>query len=93
MEVLDKDMQGHVTYFSIARLIDTSLIDSLTSTLVLKGSVGYTTPCMAFQNITFTFLFLLTFCIDLSRKIDEGHSFNAEYGLGGIVSTKGHVCN
>eukprot|EP00253_Pinus_taeda_P022360 PITA_22360 len=37
-------MSGHVTYFGIARLIGATSNDSLTSSLALKGSMGYIAP-------------------------------------------------
>jgi LRR receptor-like serine/threonine-protein kinase FLS2 len=46
--LLDGDMLGHVTDFGIARLIGESSTNSLTSTLALKGSVGYIAPGMTF---------------------------------------------
>jgi len=42
--LLDEDMVGHVTDFGIARLISESSTDSLTSTLALKGTMGYIPP-------------------------------------------------
>lgn len=42
--LLDEDMLGHVTDFGIARLIGATSIDSLASTLSLKGSIGYIAP-------------------------------------------------
>jgi len=42
--LLDEDMLGHVTDFGIARLLGAPSIDSITSTLSLKGSVGYIAP-------------------------------------------------
>jgi len=47
--LLDEDMVGHVTDFGIARLISESSTDSLTSTLALKGTMGYIPPGMSFQ--------------------------------------------
>eukprot|EP00253_Pinus_taeda_P012968 PITA_12968 len=63
--LLDGDMLGHVIDFGISRLISATCTDSHTSTLALKGSVGYVAPGF----------------------------FNAEYGLGEIVSTKGDAYN
>eukprot|EP00253_Pinus_taeda_P011215 PITA_11215 len=42
--LLDEDMIGHVTDFGLARLIGADFGDSLTSTLTLKGSMGYIAP-------------------------------------------------
>ncbi|GLJ15117.1 hypothetical protein SUGI_0247190 [Cryptomeria japonica] len=42
--LLDEDMTGHVTDFGIARLTGVTSTDSLTSTLSLKGSIGYIPP-------------------------------------------------
>jgi len=42
--LLDEDMTGHVIDFGIARLIGATSADSLTSTLALKGSIGYIAP-------------------------------------------------
>ena len=42
--LLDEDMTSHVTDFGISKLIDPASIDSLTSTLSLKGSMGYIAP-------------------------------------------------
>jgi len=42
--LLDEDMSGHVIDFGIARLIGATSTDSLTSTIALKGSVGYIAP-------------------------------------------------
>eukprot|EP00253_Pinus_taeda_P008856 PITA_08856 len=42
--LIDEDMSGHVTDFGIARLIDETSTESLTSTLSLKGSMGYIAP-------------------------------------------------
>eukprot|EP00253_Pinus_taeda_P028950 PITA_28950 len=42
--LLDGDMLGHVTDFGISRLIGESSTSSLTSTLCLRGSVGYIAP-------------------------------------------------
>eukprot|EP00253_Pinus_taeda_P011578 PITA_11578 len=42
--LLDEDMSGHVTDFGIARLIGATSNDSLTSSLALKGSMGYIAP-------------------------------------------------
>ncbi|GLJ15119.1 hypothetical protein SUGI_0247210 [Cryptomeria japonica] len=44
--LLDEDMTGHVTDFGIARLTGATSTDSLTSTLSLKGSIGYIPPGM-----------------------------------------------
>jgi serine/threonine protein kinase len=46
--LLNEDMLGHVTNFGIARLINETCIESLTSKLSLKGSVGYIAPGMTF---------------------------------------------
>eukprot|EP00253_Pinus_taeda_P031814 PITA_31814 len=37
-------MSGHVTDFGIARLVDENSTESLTSTLSLRGSIGYIAP-------------------------------------------------
>eukprot|EP00253_Pinus_taeda_P010753 PITA_10753 len=42
--LIDEDMSGHVTDFGIARLVDETSTESLTSTLSLKGSMGYIAP-------------------------------------------------
>eukprot|EP00253_Pinus_taeda_P018291 PITA_18291 len=42
--LIDEDMSGHVTDFGIARLIDETSTEPLTSTLSLKGSMGYIAP-------------------------------------------------
>lgn len=42
--LLDGDMLGHVTDLGISRLIGESSTNSLTSTLYLRGSVGYIAP-------------------------------------------------
>eukprot|EP00253_Pinus_taeda_P035401 PITA_35401 len=42
--LIDEDMSGHVTDFGMARLIDETSTESLTSTLSLKGSMGYIAP-------------------------------------------------
>eukprot|EP00253_Pinus_taeda_P015029 PITA_15029 len=42
--LIDEDMLGHVTDFGIARLVDETSTESLTSTLSLKGSMGYIAP-------------------------------------------------
>lgn len=42
--LLDANMQGIVTDFGIAKLIGATSHDSLTSTLALKGSMGYIAP-------------------------------------------------
>jgi len=49
--LLDEDMSGHVTDFGIARLIGATSNDSLTSSLALKGSMGYIAPGMTFKTI------------------------------------------
>jgi serine/threonine protein kinase len=49
--LLDEDMSGHVTDFGIARLIGATSSDSLTSTLSLKGSMGYIAPGMIFKTL------------------------------------------
>jgi LRR receptor-like serine/threonine-protein kinase FLS2 len=46
--LLDESMVGHVMDFGIARLVGATSNDSLTSTVALKGSVGYISPGMAF---------------------------------------------
>ena len=46
--LLDEDMTGHVTDFGLARLIGATSSGSLTSTLSLKGSLGYIAPGMVF---------------------------------------------
>jgi LRR receptor-like serine/threonine-protein kinase FLS2 len=46
--LLDEDMTGHVTDFGLARLIGATSTDSLTSTLALRGSMGYIAPGMDF---------------------------------------------
>jgi len=46
--LLDEDMLAHVADFGIARLIGESSTTSLTSTLSLRGSVGYIAPGMVF---------------------------------------------
>jgi LRR receptor-like serine/threonine-protein kinase FLS2 len=46
--LFDGDMVGHVTDFGIARLIGETATNSLTSTLSLRGTVGYVAPCMNF---------------------------------------------
>jgi len=51
--ILDEDMLGHVTYFGIVRLIDETSTESLTSTLDLKGSMGYIAMGMIFFNVKF----------------------------------------
>eukprot|EP01018_Ginkgo_biloba_P002929 Gb_12600 [translate_table: standard] len=56
--LLDDNMTAHVADFGIARLTCPNAMDSFTSTIALKGSIGYIAP---------------------------------EYGLGGMVSTKGDV--
>ena len=50
-------MSGHVTDFGIAKWMGATSIESLTSTVALKGSAGYIAPGMAFQNVNFTCLF------------------------------------
>jgi serine/threonine protein kinase len=52
--LLDEDMTGHVTDFGLARLIGATSTDSLTSTLALRGSMGYIAPGMDFFKITFS---------------------------------------
>eukprot|EP01018_Ginkgo_biloba_P040619 Gb_39895 [translate_table: standard] len=42
--LLDDSMTGHVTDFGIARLTGANPMDSLTSTVGLKGSIGYIAP-------------------------------------------------
>jgi serine/threonine protein kinase len=42
--LLDENMVGHVTDFGIAKLIGATSTDSLTSTIDLKGSMGYIAP-------------------------------------------------
>ena len=46
--LLDEDMTGHVTDFGISKLIDAASTDSFTSTISLKGSMGYIAPGMEF---------------------------------------------
>ena len=46
--LLDEDTTCHVTYFGIASLVGATFSDSLTSTLALKGSIGYIAPGMDF---------------------------------------------
>ena len=46
--LLDQDMTCNVTYFGISKLIDSTSVDSLTSSLSLKGSMGYIPRGMAF---------------------------------------------
>jgi LRR receptor-like serine/threonine-protein kinase FLS2 len=46
--LLDEDMSGHVTDFGISRLNGAPSSDSLTSTLSLKGSMGYIAPGISF---------------------------------------------
>jgi serine/threonine protein kinase len=46
--LLDEDMTGHVIDFGISRLLGATSSDSLTSTLSLKGSVGYIAPGLDF---------------------------------------------
>eukprot|EP00253_Pinus_taeda_P036136 PITA_36136 len=48
--LLDEDMSGHVTDFGIARLIGATSTESLTSSLALKGSMGYIAPEMLTRN-------------------------------------------
>jgi serine/threonine protein kinase len=55
--LLDEDMSGHVADFGITRLIDETSIGSLTSTLSLKGYVGYIAPGMSFFNVKFFLVF------------------------------------
>lgn len=55
--LLDEDMLGHVADFGLSRLIGVASGDSLVSTLVLKGSMGYIAPGMSFKNITSTYPF------------------------------------
>jgi LRR receptor-like serine/threonine-protein kinase FLS2 len=57
--LLDENMRGYVTDFGIARII-CGYTNSHTSSLALRGSIGYIAPGMAFLNITFTFFFSLT---------------------------------
>jgi LRR receptor-like serine/threonine-protein kinase FLS2 len=45
---LDENMLGHVTDFGIAKLIGATSSDSLTSTIDLKGSMGYIAPGINF---------------------------------------------
>eukprot|EP01018_Ginkgo_biloba_P027838 Gb_41151 [translate_table: standard] len=42
--LLDKDMTAHVSDFGIAKLTCADSMDSMTSTLALKGSIGYIAP-------------------------------------------------
>eukprot|EP00253_Pinus_taeda_P029017 PITA_29017 len=42
--LIDEDMLGHVTDFGIARLVDETSTESLTSSLPLRGSMGYIAP-------------------------------------------------
>ncbi|KAH9324726.1 hypothetical protein KI387_004904, partial [Taxus chinensis] len=42
--LLDEDMPTHLSDFGLARLMEKSSIDSLTSTMDLKGSLGYIAP-------------------------------------------------
>jgi len=44
--LLDANMHGIVTDFGVAKLIGATSHDSLTSTLALKGSMGYIAPSM-----------------------------------------------
>jgi len=46
--LLDEDMVAHVTDFGIAKLIGESSTCSLSSTLALRGSMGYIAPGMTF---------------------------------------------
>ena len=46
--LLNEDMTGHVTDFGISKLIDAASTDSFTSTISLKGSMGYIAPGMEF---------------------------------------------
>ena len=46
--LLDGDMVGHVTDFGISRLIGEISTNSLTSTLALRGTMGYIAPGMNF---------------------------------------------
>ena len=39
--LLNEDMTGHVTDFGISKLIDVASTDSFTSTIYVKGSMGY----------------------------------------------------
>ena len=55
--LLDEDMSGHVADFGIARLIDETSDGSITSTLSLKGSVGYIPTSMTFFNVNFFLVF------------------------------------
>eukprot|EP01018_Ginkgo_biloba_P006960 Gb_28007 [translate_table: standard] len=42
--LLDEDMTAHVSNFGIAKITCADSMDSMTSMLVLKGSIGYITP-------------------------------------------------
>eukprot|EP00253_Pinus_taeda_P028622 PITA_28622 len=48
--LIDEDMLGHVTDFGIARLVDEISIESLTSSLPLRGSMGYIAPEYGFRE-------------------------------------------
>ena len=66
--LLDEDMTGHVTDFGLARLIGAASTDSLTSTLALRGSMGYIAPSMDFLKVTFNCHFSLTILYALNTS-------------------------
>lgn len=65
--LLDRNMTAHLSDFGIARLICANSMDSVTSTVALKGSIGYIAPGMKLHKIwqkkvMFLSLFLLKSC-------------------------------
>ena len=62
--LLDKDMSTHVTDFGIARVIgENEPTISLTSTLALRGSMGYIAPGIVFLNLHFHLSFLINIIV------------------------------
>ena len=56
--LLDEYMSSQLIDFGIARLVGATSTESLISTLALKGSMGYISQAMDFQNNSFTCLFI-----------------------------------
>eukprot|EP01018_Ginkgo_biloba_P031236 Gb_35071 [translate_table: standard] len=88
--LLDDNMTARVADFGIARLICTSnSIDSLSSTLAMKGSIGYIAPDKGSSRACPSSPCSIGMSQHFGRV--KGEKWNFEYGLGERVSTKGDV--